>query len=581
MNEDGETASTVHMDPYAVLNVDRDASELQIQSSYKNLSRTFHPDKQPPGDSREAAQEVFVLFKNAQEILTDPVLRQVYDDHGNEAVRIVKMSIHSTDPDALYPMLLKYHQLNKKKQARDYIQKALETSGIERSDHKLQVQTTVELPCSTESTVFLGEGSETISIPELSGASISVSSTTSSTSKWDMTVGVSNEIDKGKGRSSGSIGIGYKPQQGTQISANADLSDLTRFSLGTTRTLANHTIITATARSIPNSRKMALSLISHRNLWRNQLRGTWALGLGNDLSMHYSLLSFTTLWADYPAITTKINLGVNPFPIKLSAKHSLDGDTHTGLISFGWGPSGIELKGVLSRAITAYANLSLGIKHTTHNGLTWLIQLERGTFTFRVPISISSIMSRAYLEKMIYISFLTYLLDNIIGEMVLDTSKCLRAENIENMTTNFDFHKTQDFADQQIELMKATAKLNMEREEQANGLVIYQARYFVEQGLSVDVSTQLQFWVRNGMLQLPAGSKSHLMGFYSLLEPRAKIKKPWWNKWANSKTISSVPRLCVRYASGDSTFEITIQDTDALFLPSDAAVVLGNRDRIR
>eukprot|EP00547_Thalassionema_nitzschioides_P009856 CAMPEP_0194222098 /NCGR_PEP_ID=MMETSP0156-20130528/32140_1 /TAXON_ID=33649 /ORGANISM="Thalassionema nitzschioides, Strain L26-B" /LENGTH=570 /DNA_ID=CAMNT_0038952743 /DNA_START=121 /DNA_END=1833 /DNA_ORIENTATION=- len=570
------------MDPYAILNVDRDASEAKIQSSYKSLSRALHPDKQPPGASREIAQEVFVLFKNAQEILTDPVLRQVYDDHGNEAVRIVKMSMHSPDPEMLYPTLLKYHQLDQKKKAKEYIQKALETAGIERSDHQIQVQTTVELPCSTESTVFLGEGSEPINIPELSGASISVSSTSSSTSKWDMTVGVSSEIDKGKGRSSGSIGIGYKPQQGTQINANADLSNFTRFSLGTTRTLANNTILTATARSIPNSRKMALSLVSHRNLWRNQLRGTWALGVGSDLSMHYSLLSLTTLWNDFPAITAKINLGVNHFPIKLSAKHKLDGENHIGLVSFGWGPSGIELKALLSRAITAYANLSLGIKHATHSGLTWLIQLERGGFTFRVPISISSIISPAYAEKMIYMSFLTYLLDSVIGETIQDASKeLLHSETNENLDSKSESHKTQDFAEQQVQLMKNTAILNMEREQQRNGLVIYQARYFVEQGPSVDVSTQLQFWVRNGVLQLPSGSKSHLMGFYTLMKPPSKRKNRWWRRWQATDKILPVPQLCIRYASGDSTYEITIQDTEALFLPNDEAVALGARDRVR
>ena len=97
-------------DPYAILKVDRDASDGMIQSSYKTLSRTFHPDKHPPGSTRDAAQQVFVKFKNAHDLLMDPVLRQVYDDCGHDATVIVRRTVHSSNPDALYPTLLRFHQ---------------------------------------------------------------------------------------------------------------------------------------------------------------------------------------------------------------------------------------------------------------------------------------------------------------------------------------------------------------------------------------------------------------------------------------------------------------------------------------
>jgi len=568
------------MDPYSILNVDKIATEARIQSSYKNLSKTFHPDRQPPGKARDAAQEVFVAFKNAHEILTDPVLRQVYDDYGNEAVRIVKMSIHSQDPDALYPTLLKYHQMNQKKRARSHVLESLEEASIEKLDHEFQVRTFMEFPCSTESTCFSKEGVEPIGLPELSGASLSVSSTTPASSKMDITLGISTEINKGKGNCSRNVAIGYKPQQGTQILANVDLSNFKSFSIGTTRTLASNTTLTATARSIPKTRTMALSLVSHRDLWKNKFRGTWALGVGSDFSLHYGLFSFTTLFTDYPTITAKFNIGVNQYPIKLSAKKLYNDGSQIFYCSLGWGSTGEEVKAIFSRAITSYTDLSMGIKHASHSGLTWLFQVERGGFTFRLPILISSVTSSTYYEKTTLLSCITMICDQAIGQIWKEIGgQVLQVEKDE-----FDYksQKTKHDAEQQLYFMKPIANLNTEREHQRNGLVIYQACYFIEQGPRIDAKIQLQFWVRNGVLQLPSGSKSQLMGFYTLLKMAPNLVKPFWSKWASKDNVNSfVPQLWIRYASGDSTYEITIQDTDSLHLPNKSAAVLGARDIVR
>ena len=61
-------------DPYAILNVSQNANLEEIQKSYKLLSRSFHPDKQPPGPQREAAQKYFIQLKGSYDILVDPVL---------------------------------------------------------------------------------------------------------------------------------------------------------------------------------------------------------------------------------------------------------------------------------------------------------------------------------------------------------------------------------------------------------------------------------------------------------------------------------------------------------------------------
>jgi DnaJ family protein C protein 11 len=593
MDDDSEEKEemVLQLDPYAILNVDRDASEAMIQSSYKNLSRTFHPDKHPPGKSREAAQEVFVSFKNAHEILTDPVLKLVYDEHGLEGIRAVKLTIHSPDADALYPTLQKYHRMNQVKRAKDHMRTAMESARIDRADHAVQIRTVMEFPCSLQSTAFLGEGSEPIDIPESTGASISVSATAASASKWSTTVSASSDVTNGKGRGAGSVSVGYKPQQGTSISTGIDLTNPMRLSVGTSRSLANRTIVNVTARTMPNSNKLSLSFVTHRDLWDRQFQGTWALGLGSDLSMHYALLSLTTLWSDVPRCTLKFNVGVNEFPFKISAKQDFDHGLRTGFASFEWGPTGVEWKAILSRTLTSYAQWSMGIKHATSSGLTWLIQMERGDFTFRLPISISSIMSPGYMYKTMYLSLLSLLVDEAIGDIIHDSYQDLLTSDEGDQNLNYsadlDSQKTKADAEQQAKLMKSVAMQNMEREESARGLVIYQAQYFVNSGPCVDVTVQLQFFVRNSSLQLPAGSKSRLLGIYNIT-PTSPSSVSWWRRsWWSTNTTSTtmsdatVPQLRLRFAYGDGTYEQTIRDFDPLTLPNEKAIRLGKRDMVR
>ena len=582
MNDDLKQAPMLD-DPYAILKVDRDASDVMIQSSYKTLSRTFHPDKHPPGPTRDSAQAVFVKFKNAHEILTDPVLRQVYDDHGHDAIRMVKINMHSSDTQTLYPTLLAFHQLGQKKKARDHMAKVLQQSKIEREDHAIQIRTTMEFPCSLQSSC---EGYEPVGVPELSGASISVSTAAASDSKWDMNVGINSSVKKGRGSASGSINVGYKPQQGTQISSSVDISDSIQFSLGTKRALASRTMITTTARTLPNSKTLALSMVSHRDLWDNMFRGTCALGIGSDMAMHYGLFSLSTLSHEYPTCTVKLNIGINQYPLKVSAKQEFDGGTKTGYLSVGWGPGGVELKAIISRSMTAYANWSMGIQHATSTGLTWLLQAERGNFTFRVPISISTITNPAYWNTLTFFSLLTIIIDDVVGDIIHDSADdMVRTATSDIADSDTGCEKTKQDAEQQLECMKHTAERNMERERQSNGLIIYQARYFVEQGQSFDATTQLQFLVQNSTLHLPAESKSFLLGFYPLVQPvrKRRHRTSWLRCWLATDSLdpTPMPQLQIRFTSGNETYEITVKDTDELVLPNANATLLGAKDTVR
>ena len=91
------------VDLYAILALDRrTATTDDIHRSYKTLSTSFHPDKMiralslssssSSNHKDEIQKNVFFFhaIKRAHETLSDPVLRLVYDEYGDDGVQIIK-----------------------------------------------------------------------------------------------------------------------------------------------------------------------------------------------------------------------------------------------------------------------------------------------------------------------------------------------------------------------------------------------------------------------------------------------------------------------------------------------------------
>ncbi|KAM4710246.1 dnaJ homolog subfamily C member 25 [Discoglossus pictus] len=81
---------------YDVLGVSRDASKGDIARAYRQLARKYHPDRYRPeehgaeGETRDSAQEKFILIATAYETLKDEETRKDYDymlDHPEEYYR--------------------------------------------------------------------------------------------------------------------------------------------------------------------------------------------------------------------------------------------------------------------------------------------------------------------------------------------------------------------------------------------------------------------------------------------------------------------------------------------------------------
>lgn len=71
-------------DYYKILGVSRTADEKEIRNAYRQLSKKYHPDKNPDDEN---AQHKFMEISNAYDVLMDSEKRQIYDIHGEEGLK--------------------------------------------------------------------------------------------------------------------------------------------------------------------------------------------------------------------------------------------------------------------------------------------------------------------------------------------------------------------------------------------------------------------------------------------------------------------------------------------------------------
>ncbi|KAJ3062147.1 DnaJ- protein scj1 [Podochytrium sp. JEL0797] len=87
-------ASTVlaGKDYYAILGVNKSALKREIKKAYKDLSKKYHPDKNPNDKSSE---EKFIECAQAYEVLSDDEKRRIYDQYGEEGLSGNNQQFHN------------------------------------------------------------------------------------------------------------------------------------------------------------------------------------------------------------------------------------------------------------------------------------------------------------------------------------------------------------------------------------------------------------------------------------------------------------------------------------------------------
>lgn len=88
MPDKGAGTRNMADDYYAILGVDRNATDEQIKRAYRELARKLHPDRHGGSPvEAEANEERFKLVNRAYEVLKDPERRRQYDMFGPDGER--------------------------------------------------------------------------------------------------------------------------------------------------------------------------------------------------------------------------------------------------------------------------------------------------------------------------------------------------------------------------------------------------------------------------------------------------------------------------------------------------------------
>ena len=72
-------------DYYKILEIDRNATEIDIKKAYKKLAVKWHPDKNPT--NKDEAERKFKEISEAYQVLSDPQKKNIFDNYGEEGIK--------------------------------------------------------------------------------------------------------------------------------------------------------------------------------------------------------------------------------------------------------------------------------------------------------------------------------------------------------------------------------------------------------------------------------------------------------------------------------------------------------------
>ena len=82
-----DSALSKKKDYYSLLGVSRNADEATLKKAYRKLALKLHPDRNPP-EKKEEAEKKFREMSEAYHILSDPEKRKIYDQFGEEGLKM-------------------------------------------------------------------------------------------------------------------------------------------------------------------------------------------------------------------------------------------------------------------------------------------------------------------------------------------------------------------------------------------------------------------------------------------------------------------------------------------------------------
>lgn len=588
------TQTSSGFDPYAILNVPRNADATELRKAYTTGSRTFHPDKQKVIDYK-AAEDAFLTIKNAYDILSDPKLRAAYDEFGMEGVNFLRNKASQSSRD-----LMEYLEMSDASiddQNRPKFREALKCSmeydrfqyEMNRcpSSGKIQVSCTADPFLNRRSNNPLEMDNFLIHFNVGAPASAAIGGKTS------MNFGGYSMVKNGIGDVAAQVHVEHEVVPGTDIGVSIDTGNFTKIEVNTSRKMAGGTFVSAVANLGVGGHAPSLVLASQRMLFHDKMFGNFSVSTDQKLN-------FTTTYLENKLPLYRLAFAMHPGDTSLDfiSDHNFN-EGHSGKLAIGFALSGLHLKTVVTRTLSRFSTFGVGIKLHSKEGVSWIFQLQRGSFSFNIPITLCLSID-PWLTLVTSVS--SIIIDEMVGGFVKQANKKLvgslssshQSDNGSYQQRYNEYHKLMNDAKVQTMLMSKQATSKRKFEEEKSGLVILKGTYQAVGGDNLDVTKQLQFWVVDSKLKLPPVSKSCMLGFYDVsgkLKLDLDKEKPsqtsikdillelFFGRASSRRKVEEipVPSLTIRFQFGDSVYEIMKSDLDEVVLPHPSATKIGKR----
>lgn len=292
----------------------------------------------------------------------------------------------------------------------------------------------------------------------------------------------------------------------------------------------------------------------------SKTRHHWRIGLG---------------WNDQLQNRLSWNLSASPTVSDLQTLRLSIGQMRHGVWTF---------SANLLQKIRSKNSLGISISYNNSQGALWIFSWSNGELSLNVPISFLDFYDAW--AALAFTVMTKVIQDAVALSLRLNTFDVESDKEQMAQSQAKQASASAEALDQQ-DLMKRQAKSRMTLETENMGLVIHSATYFLSGSpdpttTSFDVTIPLQFWVINGTLELPAGSKKSLLGFFDITTSQSqkdrKVKmnpifsKKWWAGFVQipgraGHARAPRPMLRVIYEFRGNQDEVVVGDDEKLMLP--------------
>ncbi|KAJ3016452.1 hypothetical protein HKX48_004027 [Thoreauomyces humboldtii] len=599
------------VDYYAILNVERTASEEDIKNAFRRLALIFHPDKTHLAEDKLAAETKFAEIQKAHDVLSNPAKRHIYDTYGADAAEMSwEVGARGQTQEEVRA---EYDRQTRQRQemaaetlakSRGEIHLSLDASQLFDPEVRFARQRRRRLPLGRfEPQEEPARGfADILQWPEVTSALVKHSWETQLTQQTGLTVqgdvvarngiGVGNVTGIVRhvvspmmwGEVSGTLG--QTPSAQAKLVKNFSPDSFATLAASSTTLAAPPTLVASLGRKLSSTFTGYLTF--HSGDWQ---LGPW--GANQDFHQRSACSVGLMRRVDRVQWNTDIQAGIASSHVSFTYFSTLPRSIRARASVVLSTTMGMQCSLAADKKVTKYTRIGLGVDAAQMGGVTLRMKLARLGQKFVLPIMLTPQFDlKLALWATILPVVASYTMDRFYfsprrKQRLADKLSQVRASNAEL------FSQRRKEAEDAIRIMKDSVLRKLEAEEAKNGLIIVEAIYgklpasdlapiqalsmqgiramFETMGTSsasvdddkqleyIDVTVAIQSLVNSSQLHVSGGhSKSNVIGFYD----------PCWGE---------AKRLRITYRYQDKLHQVEVDDHSAVAAPLRAHIVSDGR----